>query len=113
MLAGTFDWIRDRAKADPARAKVWYERFATPFAGNQLDFTRRTFRIELAAIVGFEANCVEAMAAIEPHFPADAPLLRERIRCYEATQHPLLDNARADLNALMDGWHIQFDSNLP
>ncbi len=112
MLSNAILWIREHAAEDRALAARWLRLLSTPFAGQQLTLVRRSFRVELAAQVDFNAPCVEAFASLEPHLPPDLSLLRERVRCYELTAHPLLARANQDLAAYQRGAAVAFSDGL-
>ena len=91
------------AEKDKVLGRRLYDALARPFSNHVGDFYRRSIRRHIARKVDFDKLCVEAYAAYEPHVAwDDRTFLEERARCYVVNQHPLQDQALADLHAWMD-----------
>jgi spermidine synthase len=73
-----------------------------PFAADALNRYRRDLAVEVSEHVGFEETCAEALGLLEPHVPWVQTLLERRVACYESSDHPLLERARAELAELLD-----------
>lgn len=87
--------------ASPALAQRLWRVLAEPFAVGLEEDHRLGRRMEVGANLDFEATCVDALAPMEPWVPFYPALLRDRVRCYEAHAHPLLSEARHDLDLLI------------
>jgi spermidine synthase len=88
------------AQQDAALGRRLHDALAKPFSNHVGEMYRRTLRRHLARKLDFEKLCVEAFATFEPHVAwNDRSFLEERARCYVVNQHPLQDQALADLEA--------------
>jgi hypothetical protein len=88
------------AEHEPALGKVLFAALEEPFSVQMLEAVRQRTRVDLAERADFPGLCVEAFAALEPHVPWEVEMLRRRARCYEGAEHPLLEQARRDLERI-------------
>jgi spermidine synthase len=83
--------------ARPDMVPVFFEALAQPFALAALEEPRRLIWLSVASHAGPSDRCRDVLAALEPHVPWRADVLRYRASCYERTLDPRAGAARADL----------------
>ncbi|HEY2941768.1 MAG TPA: hypothetical protein VGN09_04980, partial [Vicinamibacteria bacterium] len=82
--------------ARPDMVPVFFEALAHPFSLAALEEPRRLIWLSVASHAGPSDRCRDVLAALEPHVPWRADVLRYRASCYERTLDPRAGNARAD-----------------
>jgi spermidine synthase len=97
---------------NPEIGRRLYDGLAEPFAVRLFDETRKRMRFELAKAAGFEALCVDALAALEPRVPWEREFLDDRYECYRRNRHPAAARALADLEAFTAIAPPRLDQNL-
>jgi spermidine synthase len=85
----------------PARAAPLWEALKEPFAAHIENDKRLMRRFTLAGALDFATHCVEALEPMEPWVPFTPSFLTDRVRCYQANSHPLLDRALEDVETLV------------
>ena len=100
------------AKAQPDLAPEILAALEQPAAVSMLDYLRLELWLSLALERGDAASCRRAVAALEPHFPWQEPLLRQRIACFELGQDGRLPHARAELAAYLADSGVDFGAGL-
>jgi len=89
-------FAKQLAKQYQARAKILFATLATPFSLRLLDEARMLARIDLAATLKLSHQCTKVFEALEPHFPWEKKLLKQRLGCYQLNKHPLQQRARTE-----------------
>lgn len=86
------------AQADRARAPRLYQLLREPLAVYIYEESRCSAALAIAQMVSLDAQ-LEALAAYEPHIPWTEDFLTLRSRIYDGLNHPLQDQARADMES--------------
>ena len=81
-------------------AKLW-DVLKEPFAAHLENDKRVMRRFAFASVLGFESHCVEGFEPMEPWVPFTPSYLADRVRCYRAHSHPLLEQALEDVETLV------------
>ena len=103
LVKATIEGTITIAEKDAALGRRLYDALAKPFSNHVGEFYRRSLRRHIARKIDFAGLCVESFAPFEPHAAwDDRAFLEERARCYVMNQHPLQDQALADLEAWLD-----------
>ena len=100
------------AKAKPELARAIYESLAVPFAVNALHYLRVQQRLEVALLLDEPGPCVDAVREVGTPFPWYQGALEQRVRCYERSDHPGLEAARAELAEFLRDGGLDFGSDL-
>ncbi|MCG8456596.1 MAG: spermidine synthase [Holophagales bacterium] len=96
-----FDLAQELAATNPSYARRLYDQLGEPFAVYVLDIERLKRRVEMALASRDPALCAEALESFEPHVEWSKTFLRGRMRCYQATGHPLAARAEVDLGRFL------------
>ncbi len=103
LIKATIEGTATVAEKDTVLGQRLHDALARPFSNHVGEFYRRSVRRHIARKIDFARLCVEAFAAFEPHVAwDDRTFLEERARCYVIHEHPLRDQALADLEAWLD-----------
>jgi spermidine synthase len=96
MMKRALDLAVEVAGRDKNAGKTLFDSLSSEFAVGLLSETRNLARYKIALITDFEKLCVEALKPYEENPIWDVRFLEERVRCYKANNHPLLEQATKD-----------------
>ena len=88
----------DLGGRDAVYAEQLYAALRPPFVMDYARETRLNALLNLGYELNFPQNCIEVLNELEPHVPWKRDLLKARVKCYQAGDHPRLERARRDLD---------------
>ncbi|MEQ9324253.1 MAG: hypothetical protein RIF41_34135, partial [Polyangiaceae bacterium] len=112
VMTGALPHAVGVATARPELARRIYDALGTPFAVNSLHYLRVQQRLEIALLLDDPSLCVNAVREVGTPFPWYQRALEQRVSCYERSDHPALEHARAELAEYLEDGGLAFGAEL-
>lgn len=100
------------AGSNPELARTIHDALGVPFAVNALHYLRVQQRLDIALMLDEPSLCVNAVREIGTPYPWYQGALEQRVRCYERSDHPALELARAELAEYLSDGGLAFGTDL-